>query len=164
MALLAFVLPACDGRREESGNISASEVANRLAEVSIEPGLWETSSEVVGVSAPDLPYEVRRRMIGPRPSARGCIAPEQAGRFIAGRNCRYRQFSMTGGRLNGAMTCPALPRPTIATMEGRYAPRHYAFTMRMETAMPDGAAMTLEIRGQGRRIGDCPAEEEGRRR
>lgn len=164
--LLALVLLAAGCAREQSGNVSANEVANQLAQVSIEPGLWETTSEITSVSAPQLPYEVRRRMIGPRPSARGCIAPGQAGGLIAGRACRYSSFSIREGRLVGRMTCPdpALPRPTIATMEGRYGPRHYAFTMRMETAMPDGAAMTLQIRGQGRRIGDCPTEEEGRRR
>ena len=158
-ALISLLAAAC--AQEESGNVSANEVANRLAAVSIEPGLWETSSAIVGVSAPQLPYEVRRRMIGPRPSARGCITPERAGRFIAGGNCRYRQFSMTGGRMYGAMTCPALPRPTIATMEGDYGPHRYSFSMRMETAMPDGAAMSLDIRGQGRRIGDCPANAKG---
>jgi len=165
LAWLALVLPAFGCGREESRDVSANEVANRLAEVGIEPGLWETRSEVIGVSAPQLPYEVRRRMIGPRPSARGCIAPEQAGRLIAGRACRYSRFTMREGRLVGRMSCPdpALPRPTVATMDGRYEPRHYAFTMRMETAMPDGAAMTLEIRGQGRRLGDCPDEGKGRR-
>lgn len=151
----------CGTHQESDNEISAGEIDAALAGVTIEPGLWETRSAIVGVSAPELPYAVRRRMIGPRPTARGCIAPEQAGRLIAGRNCRYRRFAMSAGRLSGAMTCPALPRPTIATMEGRYAPRHYHFAMRMEAAMPDGAAMTLEIRGQGRLLGDCPATAGG---
>ena len=160
--LLAFVLLTVGcGPHRESGNLSSAEVNEALAHVTVEPGLWETTSEVTGVSGPGLPYEVRRRMLGPRPPARGCVAPEQAGRLIAGGQCRYRQFSMAGGRLSGAMTCPALPRPTIATMEGRYEPHHYVFTMRMETAMPDGAAMILEIRGRGQRIGACPAGAEG---
>ena len=54
-ALLALVLPACGGEPEESGNIPANEVASRLAALRMEPGLWETRSAVVGVSAPDLP-------------------------------------------------------------------------------------------------------------
>lgn len=161
----AFVLLAgCtadrDGDDDGGGRDAAgAEVANRLSAMSIEPGLWETTSAITDVSAPHLPYDLRRRMIGPRPSARGCIAAGQAARFIAGRACSYSGVAMDAGRLGGTMTCPdpALPRPTIATIEGNYGPRRYDFTMRMETAMPDGAAMILDISGRGRRIGDCPA-------
>lgn len=149
---LLLGLAGCSAR--ETGN-QAREMA---ADLAIEPGLWETTSAIVDVRAPDLPFEVRGRMLGPRPSARGCITPAQAGRLIAGRNCAHDGFVMRGGRLSGRMTCPALPRPTIATIEGRYAPRRYGFTMRMETALPDGTAMTIEVRGLGRRLGDCPAE------
>ncbi|HST36498.1 MAG TPA: DUF3617 domain-containing protein [Allosphingosinicella sp.] len=131
-------------------------VAQETPAPAIAPGLWETTSEIVDVRAPDLPFEVRRRMLGPRPSARGCITAAQAGRLIAGRNCSYDGFTMRAGRLGGRMTCPGLPRPTIATMEGRYEPHLYAFAMRMETALPDGTGMTIEVRGQGRRLGDCP--------
>ncbi len=166
-ALTAALLlaTACGTPDEKRRDQSAEDVANQLAGLAIEPGLWETSSEVVGVSAPDLPFQVQRRMIGPRPSSRACITPEQAARpdanFLAARaggRCSYRDFSMQGGRIGGAMTCPepGLPRPTEATMQGRYEPRAYALDMRMEMAMPDGALMVLEVRGRGRRIGHCP--------
>ncbi len=168
-ALLAVLLAAAAGcgGQEEGRNLSSREVAGQLAGVAIEPGLWESTSAVVGVSAPNLPIEVQRRMIGPRPPARNCITPAQAARpganFLAARAgsaCRYRDFSMQGGLLRGAMSCPdpSLPRPTEATMQGRYGPRGYALRMRMETPMPDGATMVLEVRGSGRRIGDCPPE------
>ena len=162
--LVLLLLSGC-GAREGSRNQTADDVANQLAGVAIEPGLWESTGEVVSVSAPDLPLQVQRRMVGPRPSSRACITPAQAARpdanFIAARagsRCSYRDFSMQGGRIGGAMTCPepGLPRPTNATMQGRYGPRDYALDMRMEMAMPDGATMILEIRGRGRRIGACP--------
>ena len=76
--LAIFLLAAACGAQEVAGNQTETEIANQLSEVTIEPGLWETSSEVVSVSAPDLPLQVQRRMIGPRPSARACITPEQA--------------------------------------------------------------------------------------
>ena len=160
-----LLITACGTPDEKRRDQTAEDVANQLAGVAIEPGLWESASEVVGVSAPDLPLQVQRRMIGPRPSSRACITPEQAARpdanFVAARpgsRCSYRDFSMQGGRISGTMTCPepGLNRPTIAAMQGRYGPRAYALAMRMETAMPDGAAMVLEVRGRGRRIGACP--------
>lgn len=163
--LLAAILLAGCGANGEPETQSANEVASQLAAVTIEPGLWERTAEVVGVSAPGLPLLVQRRMIGPRPSARTCISPAQAARpdanFVAmrgARRCSHRGFAMRGGQIEGTMTCPepGLNRPTITTMQGRYGPRAYALTMRMETAMPDGGTMILDVRGRGRRIGDCP--------
>ncbi|MGZ8337292.1 MAG: DUF3617 domain-containing protein [Allosphingosinicella sp.] len=43
-------------------------------------------------------------------------------------------------------------------MTGRYGPRAYDLRMDMESPMPDGATMTLQVRTQGRRIGDCTEE------
>ena len=121
--------------------MSAEEVAEELANMRIEPGLWELTSEVVDVRAPDLPREVRNRMVGPRSRLRNCITPQQAERpsanFLAARSdndCVYRGFSVRDGQLSGTMTCPEV----TATMAGRYGPRAYA--MSMEMASPCRAA------------------------
>ncbi len=164
-AMLFAALPAvaaCGDRPER--NMSAEQVAGQLAGMEIAPGLWEISSEVVEVRAPDLPREVRNRMVGPRTRLRHCITPEQAARpsanFLAARRdagCAYRNFSVQGGRLEGAMTCP----DATATMTGRYGPQAYDMRMEMESPLPGGAVMALDVRARGRRIGDCP---EGERR
>ena len=141
--------------------MSAEEIAGQLTNMRIEPGLWELTSEVVDVTAPNLPREVRSRMIGPRSRLRHCITPEQAAHpdanFLAGRdqhNCAYRGFTVEGGRVRGTMFCP----DATASMNGRYAPRGYDMSMEMQSPMPGGATMTLQLRARGRRIGDC---EEG---
>lgn len=151
---------ACGGG--EPRNMSADEVAAELVGLRIEPGLWELGSAVVDVRAPNLPREVRTRMLGPRARMRHCITPEQAAapsaNFLAMRAdsaCAYRDFALKDGRLRGTMTCPG----ATARMEGRYAPDRYDTRMEMESPMPGGETMTLEIRSQGRRIGDC---EEGK--
>ena len=160
---LAFALLAAGGcgRSEEARNMSVEEVAEELANMRIEPGLWELTSEVVEVSAPDLPREVRNRMVGPRSRIRNCITPQQAARpsanFLAARSdhgCSYRAFSVRDGRLSGTMSCPEVS----ATMAGRYGPRAYAMSMEMASPMPGGATMTLQVRARGRRIGDCDNE------
>ena len=159
-ALLTILLPAvagCSDRHE--GNMSAEQVADQLSNMRIAPGLWELTSEVVEVRAPDLPREVRNRMVGPRSRLRHCITPEQAERpsanFLAARNdnaCAYRAFSVRDGRLEGNMTCP----DATAVMEGRYGPTAYDMRMEMESPMPGGTTMTLALRASGRRIGACP--------
>jgi hypothetical protein len=163
-AFLAILLASGCGGEREPREMSAVEVAAELAGMRIAPGLWELTSEVVDVRAPDLPQEVRQRMIGPRRRLRHCITPEQAAHpsanFLAGRaesECAYRGFTVEGGRLRGEMTCPE----ASATMAGRYGPEGYDLRMAMESAMPSGATMTLELRSRGRRIGECEEGEEG---
>jgi hypothetical protein len=139
-------------------NMTAEEVAGELAGMRIEPGLWEVGSEVIDVRAPDLPRQLRNRMVGPRTRLRHCITPEQAARpdanFLAarrGNGCAYRGFSVRDGRIEGAMTCP----DANATMAGRYGPNGYEMRMVMESPVPGGGVMTFEIRARGRRIGAC---------
>jgi hypothetical protein len=143
--------------------MSPDEVADELSGMRIDPGLWELSSEVVEVSAPDLPREVRNRMVGPRSRLRNCISAEQASRpganFLAMRadsECTYRGFTIREGRMRGTMVCP----DAVARMTGRYGPRAYDLRMAMESPLPGGATMTLQLRAQGRRIGECGEEGE----
>lgn len=169
----ALLAAAGCNQGESGGNMTANEVAEELAGIQIQPGLWEATSQVVNVSAPNLPREVMTQMTGERNTVRSCITPEQAARpdanFLTAQqnsNCTYRDFSMSGGQLRGSMTCTGggMPGTMTTSMEGRYGPQSYDMTMRMETAgMPQGANMTIEARTTGRRIGDCPpggAEQE----
>ncbi len=163
-ALLTFIVlatAASCGERPESRNMSSNDVAGALAEVRIEPGLWEVRSAVIDVSAPNLPVDVRRRMVGPRRGLRNCVTPAQAARpganFLAGRrsrDCSYRDFAMANGRLQGTMTCPDV----AVTMDGRYGPQAFDLRMMMTSRMPDGATMRVDVATRGRRIGRC---EEG---
>ena len=162
--LLAAACLAAGGCRDEAPrDMTAEEVAAELGGMRIDPGLWELSSEVVEVSAPDLPREIRNRMVGPRTRLRNCISPEQASRpganFLAMRadsECVYRDFTIDQDEMRGTMICPG----ATARMAGRYAAASYELGMAMESPMPGGATMTLQVRARGRRIGDC-GEEEG---
>ncbi len=161
-SMLVLALAACGER--EARNMSVEEVAGELSHMRIEPGLWELTSEVLEVRGPDLPREVRNRMVGPRPRLRHCITPEQAARpsanFLAGRpdrGCVYRALSARDGRVTGETICP----DARTRMDGRYGPRAYDMRMEMESPIPGGEAMTLELRARGRRIGDCPEGAKG---
>lgn len=162
-ALLAAAALAGCGARGESVNMTTEEVAAELAAMRIRPGLWELSSDVVDVRAPDLPHEVRQRMIGPRSRLRHCITPEQAERpeanFLAARSdsdCVYRGFTVRDGRISGEMLCP----DATARMQGRYQPDGYDMRMAMTSPMENGATMTVTLRSRGRRVGDCGEDDE----
>lgn len=163
MLLLVPFVMSCDGA-PESRNMSAGEVAGELGSLRIAPGLWQVSSRIIDVRAPNLPIALRRRMIGPRGSIRHCITPAQAAQpsagFLAGRGdgrCTHRDFSMQGGRLRGSMICAgdAPGAPVETAMDGRYGPNGYDLRMEMRNPMPDGTVMTVEVVSQGRRIGPC---------
>ena len=155
--------PAACGSAPEGRNMTDAEVAGQLQAMRIHPGLWELSSEVTDVSAPDLPHEVRQGMIGPRSRVRHCITPAQAeqpsANFLAGRagsECSYRGFTVRDGRVEGAMTCP----DATARMRGTYGPAGYDMRMEMTSPMAGGATMELVVRSRGRRIGECEENEE----
>ncbi|HEV2865396.1 MAG TPA: DUF3617 domain-containing protein [Allosphingosinicella sp.] len=157
-ALAALLWTAGGCREPQPANMTADEVAAELAELRIEPGQWEISSDVLDVRAPNLPLQVRSRMVGPRSRMRHCITAEQAERpsanFLAMRSdsaCAYRDFVFEGGRLHGTMACPGV----TARMNGNYGPRGYETRMEMQSPLPDGATMTLQIRTRGRRVGPC---------
>lgn len=156
-AAAALAVAGCGGAPDPPG-MSDAEVAAELANMRIAPGLWELASEVRDVRGPDLPHEVRSRMIGPRGRMRHCITPMQAERpsanFLAARpasDCVYRGFAVRDGAIAGEMSCPDV----AATMRGRYGPESYEMLMEMTSPVPGGASMTLEVRSYGRRVGEC---------
>ena len=168
LVLLAAVA-GCREAPPEARNMSVNEVAAELANVQINPGLWETSSEVLNVTAPNLPREVQNRMRRPPQTARHCISEEQAARpdanFLATQrdNCAYRDFVMREGRIQGTMVCSGdgeMAGEATAVMSGRYGAESYDMRMRMEMEGPADSTMTIETRASGRRVGDCPGEGE----
>lgn len=144
--------------------MSANEVAGTLEAVRIEPGLWQVDSAIVDVRAPNLPVEVRRRMIGPRAALRNCVTSAQAARpdagFLAGRrsrDCAYRDFTMADGRLRGTMAC----HDVSTVMDGYYGREAFALRMEMASPMPDGATMRIHVVTRGHRIGPCDTGKGG---
>ena len=105
---------------------------------------------------------MRDRLIGPRPTRRICITPEQAVRadatFLAQRpgDCVQRGVTLEGGRLTGAMVCRerGLP-PSVVALDGRYGPDRYVLRMEMTSPLPDGNVIALDVVTVGERTGDC---------
>lgn len=153
---------------------SVEEVASDMKKVALSPGQWETTSEIVDVQmegAPKgMPPGALDRMKGRKTTFKNCITPEQAANpsadFLTAQKdskCTYSGFQMTGGTVQGAISCPAGPGGAMkATMKGVYGAESYDIAMEMNTAGGGGAtapgmSMHMKMRTSGKRIGECPA-------
>jgi len=176
-ALLA--LSACDKSDKSpsapaGGSQSVEDVASEMKKVALQPGEWETTSEIVDVKmegAPKgMPPGAIDAMKGRKTTFKNCITPEQAanpsGDFLTAQKdnkCTYSGFQMTGGTVQGAISCPAGAGPGMkATMKGVYSPTSYDIGMDMNTGGGGGASapamsMQMKMRTTGKRIGECTA-------
>jgi len=162
-AILA--LAACEKKTEKKAQgMTAEEVAAQLASVKVDPGQWESTTEIVSAKGP-LPQAALQEMIGQRTNVSNCITPEQAKRpsanFLAAQQnseCTYQDFRLDGGRLTGTMTCTGgdVPGETVTKMNGHYGPQDYDIAMDIETnPLPGAGPMQIRARAQGKRTGDC---------
>jgi hypothetical protein len=165
---LAGILAACSSEPEAaSGNMTAEEVADQLKDMKIEPGQWEATNEIVSASAPGVPADALKSMVGQKSTVSNCITPEQAAKpsanFLAAQqnnNCTYQDWDMEGGKMTGTMTCEGagMPGKVIMKMTGDYAPTAYNLDMDMNTTgLPGGMTMTIKAKTTGRRVGECTA-------
>lgn len=152
-------------------NQSAEEVATELKKLSIEPGEWETTQEIIDVSMEGAPKEMPAGIIdamkGRKTVNKICITPEQAKKpdadFMSGQkdsNCTYSGFNMSSGTVQGTITCPAEGGGTMkASLQGIYAANSYTTTMEMNAAgmgAGNGMTMHMKMKTTGKRLGDCP--------
>jgi hypothetical protein len=166
-AVLLLAATGCGGpsTSEEARNMSAEEVAQELEGMKIEPGQWEATNEIISASAPGMPENVLKQMVGQKTTVSNCITPEQAAKpsanFLAAQqnnNCTYQNWSMQGGRMTGTMTCEGgeMPGKVIMKMSGNYASSRYDLDMDMNTTgLPNGMTMTIKAKTTGRRVGEC---------
>lgn len=176
-ALLA--LSACgksdDGAGAGSGaKQSAEQVASEMKKVSLQPGEWETTVEIVDVQmegAPKgMPAGAMDAMKGRKTVTKNCVTPEQAANpnadFLTAQKdskCTYSGFEMSGGMIKGAVSCPGGEGGTAeVAMKGIYTPTSYTMTMEMDSAGMGGASapgmkMHMKMKSSGKRIGECPA-------
>lgn len=174
-----LVLGACGTGGEKTGDAagsgeeqSAEQVVSEMKKVSLQPGEWETSSEIVDVrieGAPQgMPPGAMDAMKGRKTVNKSCITPEQAANpsadFLTAQKdskCSYSGFEMAGGTVKGTVSCPGGDDgKAVITMDGNYTPTSYAMNMEMNGSGMGGAGgmtMHMKMKTTGRRIGECPA-------
>ena len=174
----ALLLLSCSGGADKDGN-GAAVAANGAAQANaampaapsggsapaavaeLRPGQWETTIEVLRMDMPNMPQGVTIPTQRPV-TARTCLTPEQARRpnagFMTGKDgagCSYENFSMSGGRLQGAVTCNQAGTSVRVTMNGTFSAESYQIESETQ-AQAGGTNVNTVSRITARRIGDCP--------
>ena len=155
--------------KDGDGKITADEVAEEMNKVTLEPGEWENTVEIVDVKVEGLPEGtpdgVMDGMKGKVTTSKSCITEEEAknpgAQFFAAQektNCEVKKFNMSGGAVSSEMACKNMgggPGNMTMTMDGQYGPSSYDMTMNMMGGAA-GMKMNISAKSNGKRIGSCP--------
>lgn len=153
------MLGACSQNGDGGNGTAAAPGTGAGATVALQPGQWESRLEVV---AADMPAGAPGM---PPMSARFCITPEQAANPNAdvlggGQNmpqgCTTENYTVSGGRISGAIVCNMGGTANRTTINGQFTPTTYEMTMQSRSEA-GGTTTESQTRVTARRIGDCPA-------
>jgi len=180
VVLLACIaaLAACDkGPEINVKNASVGEVAEKVRDAQaggmfIKPGRWESKVSVLDVQMPGMPPQMADRIkqtmatVNERDTTATCVSEADAKKpredFFAGKskNCRYDHFTMSGGKIDAAMTCSGERGTSMSmTMTGTYSPDHYEGDMAMDMAGPEGRSMKMKSHSVSNLVGQCRGDE-----
>ena len=170
------LLAACDSSPTiEAKNASVAEVAGKVrdaggADEYLRAGKWLTKATLEELSAPGMPPGLADNMklsMANQPGTETCMTEADVKKpnadFFAGKsdNCRYDHFKMGDGKIDARMRCSAAGSTQLMTMAGDYGPDEYQMRMTTQMEPPKTAAamgsMTMKMRVEGKRIGDCDA-------
>lgn len=171
IAASLLALAACGSKSD--GNSAKGSGGGLLGggAVSLQPGEWEMTMQVVDYKAPGMPASVAQQMKAAPPTVnRDCMTEEEAkgpkpDTFSPGRgalNCKQENFSWANGKISGKTSCDGAngAGKMSMTMDGSYTPTSIDINIKNET-MANNVAASIEMRVSGRRIGECPAGKAG---
>jgi hypothetical protein len=165
--LASLALAACGSQGSvEAENESIESVAKKVdeADIRLKPGQWESTMTLESMDMPGMPPEARKMMESQKGTAHAfshCLTPEDAAAPNAGffqkdaSGCTYDHFTMAGGRIDAAMTCPEGSGMGKMKMQGTYGPEAYALAIQSESQMQPGQPMKISMKVASRRTGDC---------
>jgi len=181
----AFVLIACAGAlvgcnkspEVKAKDASVEEVTQKVRQAGIDqstirPGMWQSKETIEQFDVPGMPPEMVQRMktmmAENQPhDFQTCLTAEDVKKpkedFFAGANkeCRYDHFNMGNGKIDAAMRCGGKQGTHVMQMAGTYSPESYQVqtAMKAESAEAGEGAMSMRMRVEARRIGECTAKQ-----
>ena len=158
-----------------AGNAAAAPVGNSAAgspgaaasgNETVQPGLWAMSVRA-NMSGPGVPAGAREQ----QESEQRCLTPEDARQMAnpfseqpPNMQCSERRFTMSGGTIDGRMSCSGQGGDVEVRMSGTYTST--TFNMRQEMTGRRSAGeqpRRMQLQVEGRRVGDRCTEESQRR-
>jgi hypothetical protein len=138
-----------------------------LAETPLKPGSWLARRDVLAITFPDLPPEVRAQMeqtFENDPDPEECISPEVAANpgielFDPGRKgkCTLTNFKMGGGRMSGYLICPLPGMTDGSVMQITFRGAYTRTTIDMDNDIMisrPGSIMKLKARDSSQWVAD----------
>lgn len=182
--LVACALPLAGCKKApevNEKNASVAEVAEAVREsrgdAFVRPGKWQSKLTIEEFEVPGLPPEMAQRMKQTMAqyqerSFETCLTKEEAkrpkGDFFTGKdegNCRYDHFRMGSGKIEAVMRCGGDSEGgrQVMQMAGNYSPNSYdmKMSMKQEGGESTAAGMTMTMKVDAKRIGECDAKAEG---
>ena len=178
VVLSLAALAACNkGPEINVKNASVGEVAEKVREAGsdgsfVDPGRWETKVSLLDIEVPGMPPQMAQQMKQTMGKLQDntyatCLTDADVKKpkedFFAGknRNCRYDHFTMSGGKIDAALSCPGRGSEGMAmAITGSYSRDSYEATMAMDVSGgPGGQGMKMRSKSVARRVGQCTAEE-----
>lgn len=151
-------------------NESVGAVADKIAASNIKPlpGRWETTVKMGKVEMTGMPAgaadAMNKRADAGKPMAT-CLTAADAEKMDgsqfrnAGQDCKYDNFSMAGGKVEGVMTCKTGGQTQRVAMTGTYTPEAYDLAISTQMEIQPGKTMSTEMNVSSRRTGDCNGTE-----
>jgi hypothetical protein len=127
----------------------------------VQPGLWESTSRMTAISAPNMPPEATAAMTRRPPTIyKQCIRPADAAKGFQemlkdkSQSCSVKSSRYVDGVLDIVSQCSAQGQTSTMHMHGPYSATAYTLTsdMTMNNAeMP----MKMSVQIAGKRLGPC---------
>lgn len=177
--LACAALAACNkGSEIHERNASVDQVtqdarmANVATGMALRAGQWRLTGKMEKMEMPGLPASAQaemQKMIGEKNNftTEYCLTPADAkkphGDFFGGKkseNCRYERFDMADGKISAVMKCEGKPSGNMTmTIDGTYAADSYSTNASMEMADAGHGGMSMKMRTEAHRIGECTGKE-----
>jgi len=175
LPLIALALAACGS--EPAGEKSAEEIIAEASQMASPlPGLYEYRSELKEFSMPGIPaaqVDMMKQQFSANANKTNtfCLTQAQAdtgfedmvrqmGDMGGTMQCKFSQFDASGAKLDAQLNCSGDGGMTMNIgMDGTLEPERSDVTMTMKggSSIAPGMEMTMIVRGQNTRVGDCPA-------
>lgn len=169
---LALPLAACGSPTVDEKNASVEEVSEKVREASrndglVRPGKWVSTVSIERMDMPGVPpqqAEQMKRMVEQSHTTQTCLTPDEArqpqGELFGGNeNCRYDHFTMRRGKIDAEMRCTIPGATQVMEMAGTYSPDAYQMRMKSRTEGTGGEGMTMQMKVEAKRVGECTGEE-----